>query len=394
MIINSIIDSDLYKFSMQYFVLVHYPETEVEYQFNNRDKSMKFTKEAFEILKQEIQMMKKLRLTDDEYEYIKANIKFLPPMYRQYLSNFRFNPDQINMVLLENGQLDITIKGKWRETILWEVPLMALISEIYFKYCDTDWVFDTDEQKQRAIAKAFALTSAGCKYTDFGTRRRRSYATQDIVVATMAEFNDLGFVGTSNVHLAMKYGIKAIGTLAHEMIQAVSALESMNHPNKYAMEKWAEVYKANLGTYLPDTYGLDSFFKDFDYEKANYWQSLRHDSGCPFQFVDRVLEHYKKLKINPMVKTLIFSDGLDVETAVNIKEYCEGKIPCSFGIGTFFVNDYKRTDGTKSKAMNMVIKIVLVDGVNVCKLSCVPTKAIGHPDAIKMMKHIHNGEPL
>jgi nicotinate phosphoribosyltransferase len=392
MIINSMLQTDLYKLSMQNFVLHKYADVEVEYEFNNRDKSMKYNEGAFAILKNEIDKLKQLRLTNEEYDYIKSNITFLGPMYRQYLSNYRYNPKLIDMQLLNDGQLQLKIKGKWRECILFEVCVMALISEIYFKYCDTNWTFNEDEQIKLAEYKAKRLTDAGCIFSDFGTRRRRNSEIQDLCVKHMSKFS--GFMGTSNPYLAMKYGVKCYGSVAHEVICAISALESMNHPNKYAMELWADVYKAQLGTYLPDTYGLESFFKDFDYEKATYWQSLRHDSGCPFDFTDKVINHYNKLKIDPMLKTIIFSDSLDVDKAIKINDYCKGKIKCAFGIGTHLVSDFKTKTGSRSKPMNMVIKLVKCNGVNVCKLSCNPEKAIGHPDAVKMMNHIHFGLPL
>lgn len=383
--INSILDNDLYKFTQQNFVLQQYSEADAVYVFNNRDKGMKYNPPAFVHLQVAVNEMKNLRLTDDEYEWIKKNIYFLGPMYRQYLSNYRFNPDQVKISLNDENELNVRIEGKWRENILWEVPLMALISEMYFKYVDTNW--NMDNQDKFARSKAELLSDAKCFWADFGTRRRRNFEIQDIVVREMKVYK--GFVGTSNVYLAMKHGVKAIGTLGHEAIQAVSALESMNHPNKYLMEKWAEVYKGDLGTMLPDTYGLISFLKDFTLEKALLWNGLRHDSGDPYVFTDRVVDHYNKLRIDPMTKTLIFSDGLNEEAAVKINNYCKGKTRCSFGIGTHFTNCFHRQNGDKSKAMNMVIKLQEINGIPVVKLSDTPTKAIGDPKMIEIMKYIH-----
>jgi len=203
--------------------------------------------------------------------------------------------------------------------------------------------------------------------------------------------NYKGFVGTSNPYLAIIHNVKALGTCAHEAVGAVAALESLNHPNKIFMERWIETYKGSLGTMLPDTYGLTSFLKDFSLEKAKLWDGLRHDSGDPYVFVDRVIEHYKKLGIDPTTKTIIFSDGLDVETAIALNEYCKGKIRCSFGIGTFFTSDFKKvSDPTiKSKAMNMVIKLTMVDNIPVVKLSDSPGKAIGDPKMVEIMMYIH-----
>lgn len=385
-IIRSILDSDLYKFTMQYFVIQHYNESEVTYSFNNRDKTMIFNQDAVDEIKMQIKYMSNLKLTDEEYDWMKNNLYFLPIAYRQYLAAYRFNPEQVNIDLTSNGELFINIKGKWRDTILWEVPLMSIISEVYFKIMDTDWTMNG--QLEIANKKAKLLSGAGCAFTDFGTRRRRNFETQELVVSEMKKY--IGFAGTSNCYLAMKYGVKALGTCAHEAIGAVAALESLNHPNKIFMERWAETYKGSLGTMLPDTYGTVSFLKDFSLEKAKLYDGLRHDSGDPYEFTDHVVNHYKKLGIDPTTKTLIFSDGLNVETAIKLTEYCKDKIRCSFGIGTFFTSDFnKKSSNLKSKAMNMVIKLTMIDGVPVVKLSDSPGKAIGDPKMIEIMKYIH-----
>jgi nicotinate phosphoribosyltransferase len=385
-IIKSILDLDLYKLTQQHFVLNHYSEAVVNYKFINRDKSMIFNSEAVDEIRRQVNLMTNLKLTDAEYDWIKNNLYFLPIIYRQYLAAYKFNPKQVNIHLTPVGQLEISISGKWRDTILWEVPLMAIISEVYFKYMDTDW--NMDGQVEIAKEKARRLSEAGCSFTDFGARRRRNFETQNLVVDVMKNYK--GFIGTSNVHLAMIHEVRALGTCAHEAIGAVAALESLNHPNKVFMKRWAETYHGSLGTMLPDTFGLTSFLNDFDVYDAKLWDGVRHDSGDPYIFTDRIIDHYKKLGINPTTKTLIFSDGLDVETAIKINEYCKGKIRCSFGIGTFFTSDFKKvSDGTKSKAMNMVIKLTMVNGIPVVKISDSAGKAIGDEKMIEIMTYIH-----
>ena len=386
-IIKSILESDLYKFSMQLFVLQHYPESEATYSFNNRNKSMIFSPDAVAEIQSNVNSMSELKLTDEEYDWVKNNLYFLPISYRQYLAAYRFNPLQVHISLEKNGELNISIKGKWRDTILWEVPLMAIISEVYFKYMDKDW--NMKGQKERAILKAKMLNDSNCLFADFGTRRRRNFETQDIVVREMKEYK--GFVGTSNPFLAMKYGVKALGTCAHEAIGAVAALESLNHPNKIFMERWQDVFKGSLGTMLPDTYGLTSFLNDFSLEKSKLFDGVRHDSGDPYIFTDRIIDHYKKYGIDPTTKTIIFSDGLDVETAIKLNEYCKDKIRCSFGIGTNFTSDFNKITETKIKSspMNMVIKLTEINGVPVVKLSDSPGKAIGDTKMVEIMKYIH-----
>ena len=388
-IIKSILDSDLYKFTMMNWVIQHYPEAEGVSRFNNRDLSMKFDTISLKEIQKQVMLMGKLKLTDQEYDWMKNKLPFLPISYRQYLAAYRFNPNQVNINLDDENNLDIKISGKWRDNILWEVPLMAIISEVYFKYMDTDW--SMDGQVEQAIYKAKLLSEAGCFFTDFGTRRRRNFETQDIVVREMKNYS--GFMGTSNPYLAMKYNVKALGTCAHEAIGAVAALESLNRPNKIFMERWTETYKGSLGTVLPDTFGTKSFIKDFSLEKAKLWDGPRHDSGDPFNFVDIFVDHYNSLGIDPMTKTIIFSDGLDIDTAINLNNYCKGKIKCSFGIGTFFTNDFKKiSTGGKSKALNMVIKLVNINGIHVVKLSDNPIKAIGNSKMIEIMKYLHFGD--
>ncbi len=372
---------------MMYWVIQHYNEVEANYTFNNRDKSMIFNQNAVDEIKHQIKLMSDLKLTDSEYDWMKKELYFLPISYRQYLAVYRFNPNQVNINLTSNGHLEININGKWRDTILWEVPIMSIISEVYFKYMDTDW--SMENQEKLAYNKAKILSESDCFFADFGSRRRRNFETQDIIVKTMKEFK--GFVGTSNPYLAMKYNVKALGTCAHEAIGAVAALESLNHPNKIFMERWSEVYDGDLGTMLPDTYGLESFLKDFSLGKAKLWDGVRHDSGDPFIFVDKIVNYYKKLRIDPTTKTIIFSDGLDVNKAILLRQYCKGKIRCSFGIGTHFTSDFKKVSDSniKSKPMNMVIKLTMVNNIPVVKLSDSPGKAIGDSKMVEIMKYIH-----
>jgi nicotinate phosphoribosyltransferase len=389
--IISILDSDLYKLTQQWFVLQQYSDVDVTYVFNNRDLNMKFTPEAVEVIKHRIIGMSNLTLTDDEYDWMKNTLPFLPVTFRQYLAAYRYNPRQVSVNLVGDNQLQITIRGKWRETILWEVPVMAIVSQVYFEYIDRDW--NDDGQIENINRKAQALSEAGCLFADFGTRRRRNFNIQDMVVREMKKYK--GFTGTSNPYLAMRHGVKALGTIAHEAYMGVSVLEGLRHANRFCMDKWQEVYKADLGIALPDTYGLDAFLGDFTLLHAKSWDGVRHDSGDPKVFADKVINHYEKLRIDPTTKTIVFSDGLDVPTAIDINNYCKGRIRCSFGIGTNFTNDYKKaSDHTRSKPLNMVIKLRDVNGIPVVKLSDNPTKAIGDPDAIKVAMWTFFNKPL
>lgn len=281
---------------------------------------------------------------------------------------------------------------------------MAIISEAYFEHVDNhNWKCNKPTCtlggfRQRTWQEAYAegvlekaknLAMMHDKFTDFGTRRRRSYEIQDIVVKTFKESGVPNFFGTSNVHLAMKYGVRAIGTFAHELVQGISALEGLRYANKFALQKWQETYQGSLGYALTDTFGTDAFFRDFNQSLARVYDGVRHDSGCPFTFADRIINHYNKLGIDPTTKLIVFSDGLNVEKALAISKHCAGRVRCSFGIGTSFTNSVEN-----SKPLNMVIKLREVNGIQVVKLSDSPGKEIGDKDAIRVAKWTFFGTPL
>jgi len=393
MIIQSILDTDLYKLTMQNFVLRQYPEAIASYKFYDRNNNIKIDNKTFNLIKDEIKGMKSLKLTDTEYDWVKEKIYFFDPMYRQYLSSFRYNPNLVNLSLDKaTGKLDITVEGKWREAIMWEVPLMSIISELYFREIDRDWEDDEKKQINQIIRKAKLLSDNGCRFADFGTRRRRNFKTQQLVVNEMQQYDN--FMGSSNILLSMQNNTTPIGTQGHEIIQAVSVLEGLRHANRFTMQKWQDVFHADLGIMLTDTFGFNAFLNDFSLPYAKMWDGVRHDSGCPFAFTDKIIEHYKKLKIDPITKTIVFSDGLTAEKAVQIKNYCEGDIKCSFGIGTNFTSDFLKTDGTKSNPLNIVIKLDKIDGIPVVKLSDTPTKAVGNEMAKKVAMWTFFGEKI
>jgi nicotinate phosphoribosyltransferase len=356
----------------------------VRYVFNNRRPEGKFNPDFMEKFQEEIRSMAELYLTHSESSWLKLKCPWLGDDYISYLENYRFDPREVKAELISR-ELVLEINGPWERTILWEVPLMALISELYFQRCDWEWQFNEKEQIQRAEDKANALV--GMKYADFGTRRRRDFRTQNLVVKTMRDRED--FSGTSNVLLAMNHGIKPIGTMAHEWIMGVSALESLRHANRYALRIWSDVYKGNLGIALPDTFGTAAFFGDFDGYLARLFDGVRHDSGNAFEFGDKVIKHYEGLRIEPQTKYAVFTDGLNVKTAREINEYFKGRIRVSFGIGTNFTNDFPA-----SPPLNMVIKLARCNGIPVVKLSDSPGKAIGDNDALQVAKWTFFGQKL
>lgn len=391
-IITSMLDNDLYKFTMQRAVLGYKQKVPVRYVFNNRRPDGKFNDAFMEQFNRELAHMGTLHTINSEIGFLVETCSFLGAEYLQYLHNFRYKPEQVTAKLVGNGDLELEINGPWEETILWEVPLMAIISELYFNYCDDDWERGGVPQDKKLRQKAEILQNV--TFADFGTRRRRSYETQDMVVRFFKHLCPRNFVGTSNVHLAHKHEVKPLGTMAHEWIMGVSALEGLKHANRHALKIWSDVYKGDLGTALPDTFGSEAFFGDFDSYLARLFDGVRHDSDDPIKFMERVVKHYKSLRIDPMTKTIIFSDGLTSQEAQRISHHCHNRIRCSFGIGTHFTNDYDKPGGLPSKALNMVIKLSHCAGVPVVKLSDNPGKAIGDKDALRVAKWTFFGTPL
>lgn len=379
-IINSILDNDLYKFSMGDAVCRLYPRTEVKYEFINRGKT-KFPEGFDDALRREIDQMKELRLYNHERSFLEEKCPFLSPMYLDFLSGFRFNPDAV-YIEQQGGRLELQIRGLWGREILWEVPLMATISELYFLYTGKKGKFDIGRDSDKA-ERLGPLTLA-----DFGTRRRYSYDNQERVIKIFKD-NCPGFIGTSNVYFAWKYGLKPIGTQAHEWFQAHSAMFGYRMANQMAMDKWVEVYRGDLGIALSDTFTTDVFFQDFDMKLAKLFDGVRQDSGDPLVFVDEVLSHYRNLGIDPASKTLVFSDGLNVEKALAIEKYVRSTsdIKTAYGIGTHLTND------VGVEPLNMVIKMTGFkphdrDWMNVIKLSDSPGKHTGDRQEVKLCKSV------
>ena len=390
-IITSMLDDDLYKFTTQMAILELFPDAIAKYTFINRGEQ-RFNEAFLNLLKYQIwTQLPTLSLTTDEKRWFSSKCPYLKRWYFDYLYNYRYNPSQVSVSLTSDNNLKIDIDGNWGETVLWEVKLMALVSELYFKTIQKEW--NMKGQSSAARLKADMLTTNGCKFSDFGTRRRRNRETQDLVVGEMKNYS--GLVGTSNVDLAKKYALSPIGTAPHEFTMAHQALEGIRNCNYYAMQNWVRVYSANLGIVLTDTVTLDQFLKNFNMRFSKLFDGTRCDSGSEFIYVDKLVKHYKNLKIDPMTKVIVFSNALNCEKAIEIKKYCNDKIKCSFGIGTYFSNSFLNISSTQpSPALNMVIKLWSINGVPVVKLSDDKGKVMGDTDAIKVTNWECFGESL
>lgn len=386
-ILRSMLDEDLYKITMGQVVFHHFPRVRVSYVFTNRGKTP-FPEGFAAELQNQLHLMAKLRMTKEEKQYLHT-IKFLRPTYIEWLYNYQFDPSEVSVI--QNGdQLHIYIEGYWFRTIFWEVRLMALISELYFIL--TGQVLPNyDDFEARTDKKGEILAKYGCQFMDFGTRRRYSYESQDGAVRRLHAYR--GFLGTSNVHLAMKYNVKAHGTYAHECIMAMSAKYGVRGANLVWMKLWAEHFEGNLGTALTDTYTTGLFLKDFGTYEARLFDGVRHDSGSPYQWGDyKILPHYTKLGIDYSQKRLVFSDNLKV---AEVDQLMVGKswnfVPLAVkyqniakpigGIGTFFTNDCGVTP------LNMVIKVNTVDfgegPRQVVKISDEEGKYTGDPKTVQ-----------
>jgi len=387
-IINHLLDNDLYKFSMQHAVINMFPYAKVKYEFINRGKT-KFPEGFAEELERQVKLMENIQLSKEQKQWFKETCSYFPPPYFDFLYGYRYDPSEVQICQI-NGDLKIKIEGYWHRTILWEVPLLALISELYYEMIGKEGKWDRVIRKANNINKGFIFGDQYLYFSEFGTRRRESFVNQNEVIHDLYEVMCKSFVGTSNVYFSWLYNIVPKGTHAHEWFMFHAAKYGYKIANHLALEHWSEVFRGDLGIALSDTFTSDIFFKAFDKKFAKLYDGVRHDSGDPFEFTDKTIDHYNKLGINPATKTIIFSDSLNVESAIKVKEYCENKISCSFGIGTSLTND------VNLRPLNIVIKMTGVkpEGVNgwvpTIKLSDVKGKYTGDSKEIKMAQKILN----
>ncbi len=346
--IQSIFDNDLYKFTMQQAVRRLYPDAEAEYRFTNRG-STRFPAGTAERVEQKIAAMAELALTPGQRSWIEKTCPYFDAEYLDYLSAYRFAPGEVR-VSQQGGELHLTVRGPWHRTILWEVPIMALISETFYILTDPA-VLSREEARKKNRSKAKFLAKQGLEFADFGTRRRFSYENHDLMIGDLLSVDGHTFTGTSNVHLAKKWDIAPVGTMAHEWVMFHSALGGYPKANALAMDAWKKIYPEVLGIALTDTYTTQNFLETFTPDRATRFAGVRQDSGDPVAFAEKFMAHYREAGIDPETKTIVFSDGLDVERAAAIHAACRGKVLDAYGIGTGLTNDIGPAP------LNMVIKL-------------------------------------
>lgn len=382
-IIQSVLDTDLYKFTTSYAYSKLYPRAYGQFRFIDRGKTT-YPQGFAEELKKEIQEMSKLALTKDEASFLSRELPYLPPTYIDFVRGFRFDPEEVKVEQDAEGHLSIIAEGLLYRVTLWETPILALVSELYYKMLGAQP--DMEYTEHTIISKARKLAEHGITFSMFGMRRRFSAAIEDRVTELLKEHAAGYLFGTSNVYYAYKHGLRVSGTHPHEWIQFHGAMFGYKMANYMAMEDWINVYDGDLGTVLTDTYTTDVFMRNFSKKHAMLFTSLRHDSGDPLQFTEKVIARYRELRVDPTIKYIIFSDGLDPERAIEIANYCKGRIGASFGIGTNFSNDV----GNGVRPMNIVMKLwkckmTEKERWNPCvKLSDVDGKHTGEPEEIEL----------
>lgn len=382
MIITSLLDTDLYKFTMMQAVLHQFPGAQVEYKFKCRNPGVQLAPYVQEI-RDEVRALCQLQFQEAELAYLRS-LRFVKSDFVDFLSLFRLNEKYITITPLDNGEIDISIKGPWLHVIPFEIPVLAIVNEVYFR--NTQPVPDFMQGRRRLDEKIALLRGEGLeglKIADYGTRRRFSRAWHEEVLRVLCAKLGTGaqrpepghgpgqFAGTSNVLYAMRLGITPLGTMAHEFLQACQALgPRLRDSQIFGLEAWAKEYRGDLGIALSDVYGMEAFLRDFDLYFCKLFDGARHDSGDPFVWGERMLEHYRKNRVDPLNKTLIFSDALTIPRTIELYQRFHGRCQLAFGIGTNLTNDLGY------EPLQVVIKMTRCNGQPVAKLSDTPGKSM------------------
>ena len=368
-IITSLLETDMYKFSMGQCIYHQYSDYKTTWSFKCRNTDVHFTHEMVEEIKAQIRAYCGLRFTEEELEYLNA-VKWMKGSYVDFLRLWQ--PRYEDFVITEDAPCGLTIEtfGTWLNTSMYEIPALAIVNEVYFRMAyNYEELLNSFER--RLDEKINLLKDGTYKlglFSEFGLRRRLSAQAQELAVRKLNENQYPGskFVGTSNVYLAKKYGITPVGTMAHEWIMCVGQGNHKHNPaysNWYALDAWIKEYGILNGTALTDAITTDCFLRDFQLTYATLFSGVRHDSGNPFEWGEKMIHHYEKLGIDPKTKTLLFSDSLDFERANEIAAYFKGRVKVAFGIGTYISND------TDEPALNIVMKTTKCNGMDVAKIS-------------------------
>lgn len=399
-IIKHFTDDDLYKFTMCCAVIKNFPRAKVKYTFIDRNDQC-YPEDFAKALREQIQYLENLCITEEEIAFMKKRCNYIPNWFYVFLKGYRYKKEWVTVNQDSDGHLRVEIEGNWNETILLEVKLLAIISELYFQMTGQLADLDMDNYFSRTYQKAKRMFEAGCYVSEFGTRRRASFLAQETAVKAMKQCDEQlnlpgKFTGTSNVYLAMKYDLIPIGTMAHEFVCGIAGMYGPVMANHIAMQYWSSTYRGALGTFLYDTYGWEIFSLNFSEDYANMFKGLRVDSGDNYEQLEKIIRKYKQLGIDPSTKQVIFSNALNVDEAIRIQKYSHGLCLPSYGIGTHLTNDFPGL-----KPLNIVIKLLAIKITEswphyseTCKLSEDEGKYTGRRTTVDIFRELLHLPPL
>ena len=381
-IVISLLDTDLYKFNMDQVIFHKHTDLCGKYYFKCRNEGVKFTPEMLDEINSQIDYLCTLRFRKDELDYLRS-IRFIKNDYVEFLRLWRPIREYVTTSLSKDGELSIIVDGPLFSAMQFEIHLLEIVNEVYFRMSyDYDMLLKSAEEKLNAKIEALNNGTYTFKFAEFGCRRRLSREWEDVVVRRLSTETDK-CIGTSNVYLAMKYNLTPIGTYAHEFVQMYQGIDRypLAYTNHYAMRDWYDEYDGDNGTALTDTITTDLFLLDFNRSNVNNYDGVRHDSGDPYEWGEKIIKHYESYGVDPRTKQLLFSDGLDFDRAQKLFDYFKDRAKVAFGIGTFCSND------TCVDALNIVIKLQYVNDKPVAKLSDNPEKSMCHDaDYLKYLK--------
>lgn len=381
-IVVSLLDTDLYKFNMNQVIFHKHTDLNGEYYFKCRNQGVVFTQEMLEEINAQIDYLCRLRFTREELDYLRS-IRFIKNDYVEFLRLWHPIREYVSTGLSEEGELSVVVNGPLFSAMQFEIYLLEIINEVYFRMSyDYEQLRRSAQERLDAKIKAFQDGIYTFRYAEFGCRRRLSREWEDVVIRRFTTETD-ACIGTSNVYFAKKYGIKPIGTYAHEFVQMYQGIDyiPLAYTNQYAMRDWYDEYDGDNGTALTDTLTTDLFLMDFNRAMVNNYSGVRHDSGDPYEWGEKILAHYEKYGVDPRQKQLLFSDSLDFDRAQRLYDHFRNRTKVAFGIGTFCSND------TSEEPLNIVIKLQYVNGRPVAKLSDVEGKSMCRdPDYLEYLK--------
>ncbi|MBQ0114317.1 MAG: nicotinate phosphoribosyltransferase [Bacteroidales bacterium] len=400
-IVKHFTDNDAYTFSCMYYVLQTYPRAEVEYTFFDRNHTV-YPKGFDKLLQEQVNYMETMKITTEEIDYMRKKMYFLPEWFFTFLRGYHFTLREVSISQDDEGHLDIKVRGKWYSTIIWEMILLQCISQLMHTINGDIDKYDAALEEQRTRDKAIRSLKNGLVISDFGSRRRFSFDHQDMVVRVFKEVNEQGgwtdengkfipwsgsFPGTSNVYLAMKHNLTPIGTMSHQLIEFEENVSGLFECNFNVMRKFSDVYDGDNGIFLYDCFGDKVFFNNLSKRMAMMYKGLRIDSGVEEEQLEKIIEKYKSLGIDPATKQVVYSNGLNIDRAIELHNYTAGRMQDSYGIGTHLTCDIKDV-----KPMNIVIKMTgmriteLREWHDCVKLSCDKGKTLGNPEKCKYLQ--------